>query len=185
MNNSCLFSECLLRVTRTKFQSSEKEKKKKSKPQKIIKPRREPETDPVRLMGSRVSSQTRVALPDSRPSGCVPPGSPSSGSPRALLFYSPKQLLSSGREPKGGPMSDASRQAASSLQEQELSPSQLCCQESQSDFTARFSYLIHVQGRPYLHLRTPTVSFQFYFLTAFLYECLYFKLLQIFRGGAN
>lgn len=48
-------------------------------------------------------------------------------------------------------MSDASRRAASSLQEQELSPSQLCCQESQSDFTARFSYLIHVQGRPYLH----------------------------------
>lgn len=61
-----------------------------------------------------------------------------------------------------------------------LSPSQLCCQESQSDFTARFSCLIHVQGRPYLHLRTPTLSFQFYFLTAFLYECLYFKLLQIF-----
>lgn len=40
-----------------------------------------------------------------------------------------------------------------------LSPSQLCCQESQSNFTARFSYLIHVQGRPYLHLHTPTLVF--------------------------
>ena len=61
-------------------------KKKKSKPPKIIKPQREPETGPARLMGSHVSSQTRVALPDSHPAGCVPPGSPSSGVATCLAF---------------------------------------------------------------------------------------------------